>query len=77
MLAKYEIPGVSIEKNPDNVLTASKALTPESIEKIKAAAIESQAVFKVREMAAFDSQNILFSIELMKKGNIDQSSESA
>lgn len=67
----YEVPGVSEAKNPDNVLTASKAISAESMKKITAAAIASSDIFGAKEMAPFDKSKIEFSINLMKKGKID------
>jgi ABC-type phosphate/phosphonate transport system substrate-binding protein len=70
-LVSYEIPNVSLRKNPDNVLTASPAVGPASREKITAAAIAAKDLFGATEMAPFDSSKLDFSLELMKKGNID------
>lgn len=71
MLAMYRIPGVSIEKNPDNVLTASNSVSVSSQKKIKKAAYASTKAFGVKKMAPFDQSKIQFSIDLMKKGNIN------
>jgi ABC-type phosphate/phosphonate transport system substrate-binding protein len=70
-LVEYKVPEISLEKNPDNVLTASKSVPPDLMEKIKTAAIASKAVFEADQMAPFDKSQIQFSIELMKKGKID------
>jgi len=70
-LASYEIPGISIRQNPDNVLTASKAVPAQVREKIIAAAMAGKEVFGGSEMAPFDGSGLDFSLELMKKGNID------
>ena len=70
-LDMYRMPGISIEKNPDNVLTVSKAVSPDLAEKIKIAAIAGKEAFGAPEMAAFDQSRLDFSLELMKKGNID------
>ncbi len=71
MLAMYRIPGVSIEKNPDNVLTASKAIPAYLLKKIADAAIASKDAFGAPEMAPFDQSRLEFSLGLMKKGKID------
>jgi ABC-type phosphate/phosphonate transport system substrate-binding protein len=71
MLAIYNIPGISIRKNADNVLTASKSIPDDMLEKIKKAAIKSKEVFGAPEMVPFDSTRIDFSLDLMKKGKID------
>ena len=62
---------MSIEKNPDNVLTASKAIPADLTKKIIDAAIASKGVFNAIEMVPFDITRIDFSLELMKKGKID------
>lgn len=68
----YEVPGVSVKGNPDNVLTASKAVPKDVAEKIKAAAIASSSAFgKGANMQAFDAKTLDFSLGLMKKGKID------
>jgi len=67
----YEIPGVSLQKNPDNVLTASKAVPQNLRNRITVAAIGSKMVFGKGEMVPFDVKLLSFSLELMKKGNID------
>ncbi len=70
-LAMYKIPGVSEEKNPDNVLSASKAVPAEIVAKVTAAAKASKDVFGATEMVDFDPATLDFSLSLMKKGNID------
>lgn len=68
----YEVPGVSVQKNPDNVLTASKSVPKDVAEKVKAAAIASSAAFgSGANMQAFDAAKLEFSLNLMKKGKID------
>ncbi len=71
MLEVYRVPTVSVEKNPDNVLTASKAVATESAEKITKAAIAAKNAFGAKEMVPFDKSRIDFSLSLMKKGKID------
>lgn len=70
-LAMYEIPDVSKAENPDNVLTASVAVASDVREKIKLAAINNPDVFGGTKMTEFDDTSLLFSLQLMKKGNID------
>lgn len=72
-MAVYNIPGISEEKNPDNVLSASNSVPAEVQEKIKKAAISHADVFGVKEMVPLDSSKMEFSLELMSKGNIDPS----
>jgi len=68
----YEIPGISLAKNPDNVLTASRAVPEGTRKKIREAAILSSSAFgSGASMRLFDEGQLLFSIDLMKKGKID------
>ncbi len=67
----YKIPGISINKNPDNVLTASNAIPADIQKKISAAAIASKAAFSAPEMVPFDQSRLDFPLEMMRKGNID------
>ncbi|MBU0673925.1 MAG: phosphate/phosphite/phosphonate ABC transporter substrate-binding protein [Proteobacteria bacterium] len=70
-MAMYEIPGISLIKNPDNVLTVSKKMAPEVQEKIKNAAIASKDAFGAPEMRPLADNDLDFSLSLMKKGGID------
>lgn len=70
-LDMHKIPGISIDKNPDNVLTASKSIPAEVQTKITAAAIASNAAFGAPKMVPFDQSRLAFPLEMMKKGNID------
>jgi ABC transporter, phosphonate, periplasmic substrate-binding protein len=70
-LDSYEIPGISLTRNPDNVLTASKAVSPATMAKLSKAAMAHKEVFGASEMVPFDSSKLDFSLELMRKGNID------
>ena len=70
-LVVYEIPGISIRKNPDNVLTASKAISNKLQAKITTAAIGSHMVFGGKNIVKFDPATLDFSLKLMQKGNID------
>jgi ABC-type phosphate/phosphonate transport system substrate-binding protein len=66
------IPGVSIAQNPDNVLTASKAVSQETQDKIQKAALASSSAFgKGANMKPFESGKLAFSLGLMQKGKID------
>lgn len=71
MLESYRIPGVTIEKNPDNVLTANKEVPFITRVKITKAAIASKDSFGAKEMVPFDMTRIEFPLELMEKGKID------
>jgi hypothetical protein len=70
-LEMHRIPGVSIEKNPDNVLTASKAVPADLQQKIATAAIKVKDVFGAPEMVTFDQSRVDYPLELMAKGKID------
>ena len=71
MLAMYRIPSVSIEMNPDNVLTASKSVPADVQLRIADAAIAAKDAFGAPEMVPFDQSRLEFSLGLMKKGKID------
>lgn len=70
-LVSYEIPEISVLGNPDNVLTASRAVPEETRKKIGEAARKRKDVFGAPEMAPFDPARLDFSLELMRKGKID------
>jgi ABC-type phosphate/phosphonate transport system substrate-binding protein len=71
-MKSYEIEGISEQKNPDNVLTASKAVPKAVTDKIKSAAIAKSDVFGTdAKMVEFDGKALEFSLGLMKKGQID------
>ena len=70
-LEVYEIPDISLKKNPDNVLTASKSMPANTMMKITAAAFNSKEAFEAKEMKPFDSDLLNFSLSLMEKGKID------
>ena len=70
-LEMYRVPEISVEKNPDNVLTASKAVPVDVQKKIIAAAIASKDVFGATEMVPFDQSHLTFPLSLMEKGKID------
>lgn len=70
-LDMYLIPGVSEQKNPDNVLTASKSVPADVKAKITAAAKASKEAFGATEMVDFDPATLDFSLSLMAKGKID------
>ncbi len=71
-MKSLEVPGVSLTKNPDNVLTASKAVPADVANKVKAAALESSAAFgSDAVIVPFDSSKLSFSLGLMQKGGID------
>ncbi|PNU18695.1 hypothetical protein C2E25_16250, partial [Geothermobacter hydrogeniphilus] len=70
-LALYKLPGISITRNPDNVLTASNAVPADIQKKIAAAARARKDAFGAPQMAPFDISRLDFPLELMAKGKID------
>ncbi|TYO98469.1 ABC-type phosphate/phosphonate transport system substrate-binding protein [Geothermobacter ehrlichii] len=70
-LAMYKLPGISINKNPDNVLTASNAVPVEIQKKIAAAAQARKEAFDAPKMVPFDVSRLDFPLKLMAKGKID------
>jgi len=70
-LDMYKIPGVSENKNPDNVLAASKSVSEDVIAKVVQAAKASKDVFGAKEIVDFDPTTLDFSLSLMKMGKID------
>ncbi len=71
-MKSFDIPGVSLSKNPDNVLTASRAVSEDVAEKIKSAAMASNDAFgSGSAMMPFDSSKLAFSLGLMQQGGID------
>jgi len=70
-LKSYRIPGLSLQKNPDNVLTASKAVPADVQEKVTLAAMASSAAFGEGSVILPFESDLSFSLELMKKGKID------
>ena len=71
-MSMHLIPGVSIAQNPDNVLTASKAVPAKIQEKVKKAAMASSAAFgRGARIQAFSPGKLAFSLGLMQKGKID------
>lgn len=67
----YEIPGVSVKKNPDNILMASASLPTDTRDKIIKAAMASQGAFGATRIDTLDASKLNFSQELMTKGGIN------
>lgn len=71
-LKSYRIPGLSDQRNPDNVLAASNAVPKAVVEKLTLAAMTSSAAFGENTvLLPFDSSQLSFSLGLMQKGKID------
>jgi ABC-type phosphate/phosphonate transport system substrate-binding protein len=70
-LSVYRAPGISVEKNPDNILTASKAVPVDLARRTAEAAVAGKAAFGAPAMVPFDAQHLKFSLDLMEKGGID------
>ena len=64
-------PGVSDQKNPDNILSASKALPANDIRAVKTAALKNPKVFQVTSFKEFDPALLEPTLLLMKKGSIN------
>ena len=73
-LEMYRIPEISVDKNPDNVLTAAKAVPADLQAKITAAAIAAKAAFGAPEMKPFDQSRLEFPLAMMAKAGIDPKS---
>jgi ABC-type phosphate/phosphonate transport system substrate-binding protein len=69
-LEVVQIPGVSDAKNPDNVLTGSKALPPQTRERLLKAALASKEVFGGKETVRFTAKDLEFTLSLMKQAGI-------
>ncbi len=70
-LEMYKIPGISIESNPDYILTVSGGVPADLAQKIKAAAIAGKDSFKAQRLEDFDSRWLDLSLALMNEGRID------
>ncbi len=72
-LELYEVPGISLRRNPDNILTASRSLEPGARDMIIRAAQRAPDAFG-GSMEPFDGTRLGFTLELMKRGGIDPAS---
>jgi ABC-type phosphate/phosphonate transport system substrate-binding protein len=71
-LKSYRIPGFSEQRNPDNVLTVSKSVSADDVDKLTMAALSSSSAFGDNVVVVpFEASQLAFSLELMKKGKID------
>lgn len=71
-LRAYEIPKISLKKNPDNVLAASSKVPPDLAGKFRATAIKDASVFGANAvMMPFTAAQLNFSLGLMVQGKID------
>ena len=71
-MVSYNIPGLSEDRNPDNVLTASKSVSAEDMDKITWAALGASAAFGDKAVIVpFDATQLVFSLGLMQKGGIN------
>ncbi len=68
---RFDYPGVSDHRNPDNVLSANKWVSSGDIGKLKAAAMKNPEVFQVKAFNEFSPVLLEPSLDLMKKGKID------
>lgn len=72
--AVYEVAGVSVRKNPDNILQASVGVSADARAKIQKAAAGAPAAFSAQRMDPFDPAKLSFSLDLMAKGGLDPKS---
>lgn len=70
-MKSFDYPGVSEYKNPDNILSANKAVPAEAVGKIKAVIMSQGKTFGVQSFQEFDPNLLKPSLELMQKGKID------
>ncbi len=70
-LDMWRVPGISEEKNPDNILSASTAVPEVQRQKIAVAAIAAKDAFGMKEMVPCDTTRLNFSLDLMKRAQID------
>jgi hypothetical protein len=68
---KFDYPGVSDHKNPDNVLSANRLVSSGDIGKLKAAAMKNPEVFQVKTFNEFAPALLAPSLHLMRMGKID------
>jgi hypothetical protein len=62
---------VSEAQNPDNILSASRAVSAEQAKKIADAALASKEAFGAQRLLPVGQNGLDFSLGLMKKGHID------
>ena len=70
-LSQFEYPGVSDKRNPDNVLSANKAVSAKDASAIKSIATKHADVFGVKSFQEFNPALLEPSLALMRKGNIN------
>ncbi len=68
---QLDYPGVSDQKNPDNVLSANKTVSSQDVSKIRESVVKLTTVFGVQSFSDFDPALLEPTINLMKKGKID------
>jgi len=70
-MKRLDYPVVSDLRNPDNVLTANKAVANADIQKIVQAAERNSDAFGVGSFRPFRTSDLMHSLNLMKMGKID------
>jgi ABC-type phosphate/phosphonate transport system substrate-binding protein len=68
---QLEYPDISDKKNPDNVLSATKAVSSQDIAKIKAAILKNAEAFQAKSFREFNPALLEPTLALMRKGNMD------
>jgi ABC-type phosphate/phosphonate transport system substrate-binding protein len=67
----YEVPDISLPRNPDNILMASSSMPESNRSTFTKVAIASAKAFNANEMKPLDAKDLDFSLALMQKGGID------
>lgn len=70
-LDSYSLPGISVAKNADYVLTVSNFVSPDVKSALMTSAIKNPELFDADLIVPFDSSALSFTIDLMKKADID------
>ncbi len=67
----YEVPEISLPRNPDNILMASSSISDTNRSTFTKVAIASAKAFNANEMKPLDAKDLDFPLALMQKGGID------
>jgi ABC-type phosphate/phosphonate transport system substrate-binding protein len=65
------VPGISENKNPDNLLAASQSVPPETVSAIIQTTLVNPDLFGGQQMVLFDLSDLIFPKTLMKRAGID------
>jgi ABC-type phosphate/phosphonate transport system substrate-binding protein len=70
-LDSYNLPGISEVKNADNVLLASKFVSPDVKSALMSATLRRPELFDADLIVPFDSSSLIFTLDLMNKAGVD------